>query len=108
MKNFIFLILFIIFIIALYIFLKINIIYLLRTFSNPYDKGVLNTVNDSLSNVNDSLSNIVYLLNKKATNAIINFEISFIQIVSVIIILLLIVDIYIRISDNKSFYKRKY
>ena len=38
MKNFIFLILFIIFIITLYIFLKINMIYLLRTFSNPYDK----------------------------------------------------------------------
>jgi hypothetical protein len=70
-------------------------------YNNTYNNGLIN-------NVNDSLNNIVYLLNKKATNAIINFEISFIQIVSVIIILLLIVDIYIRVSDNKSFYKRKY
>jgi hypothetical protein len=71
--------------------------------SNDYNTTNNNISNNKslLKNINNNLNNIIYLLNKKVTNAIENFEISFIHIVSVIIIILLLIDIFIRISKKK-------
>jgi hypothetical protein len=71
----------------------------------------LNYSNDLLSNnkkeeipsnpvIKDDIynMNIIDVINRKAINAIINFEISFIHIISVIIIILLIIDIGMRFN----------